>query len=213
MSAVSRLVFDWRDRLVALQVLDQDALLYMVAAVFALGTLGFAESADYRQWAEMSLGPYLLAAGICWVVARHRARHGGAEPGRRHDRVRKGIVLGLLLTVVLVPLTVEVIFRAESKPGAHVQPEVTTIEACGDSVLRHKNCYLANPKTVGTYKLSQSEDSFFPYLPGMIPFGLINATSGPRELKDARIPLTGFTLIVITGALLIAEIPSRRRWR
>ena len=34
------------------------------------------------------------------------------------DRVRQGVVLGLLLTVVLVPLTVEVILRAESKPGA-----------------------------------------------------------------------------------------------
>ncbi len=197
----------------ALQVLDQDALLYVLAAVFAFGTLGFAESADYRQWAEMSLGPYLLAAGICWVVARRRARRGDAEPGRRRDRVRKGVVVGLLLTVVLVPLTVEVIFRAESKPGAHVQPEVPVIEAAGDRVAHNKNAYLSNPKEVGTYRSSQSEDSFFPYLPGMIPFGLINATSGPRELKDARIPLTGFTLIVMTGALLIADIPSRRRWR
>ncbi len=213
MTAVSRRVFLWRDRLVALQVLEQDALLYVLAAVFALGTLGFAESADYRQWAQMSLGPYLLAAGICWAVARRRARRGGAEPDRRRDRVRKGVVVGLLLTVVLVPLTVEVILRAESKPGAHVQPEVPVIEAAGDRVAHHKNAYLSNPKEVGTYRSSQSEDSFFPYLPGMIPFGLINATSGPRELKDARIPLTGFTLIVITGALLIADIPSRRRWR
>ena len=83
MTAVSRRVFLWRDRLVALQVLEQDALLYVLAAVFALGTLGFAESADYRQWAQMSLGPYLLAAGICWAVARRRARRGGAEPDRR----------------------------------------------------------------------------------------------------------------------------------
>ncbi len=54
---------------------------------------------------------------------------------------------------------------------------------------------------------SESEDSFFPYLPGMIPFGLINATSGPAEFKDARIPLTGFSLIVITGALLLCRDP------
>jgi hypothetical protein len=90
---------------------------------------------------------------------------------------------------------------------------VPVIEACGYRVLHHKDCYLAHPKNAGTSYTQTSEDSFFPYLPGMIPFGLINATSGPAEFKDARIPLTGFTLIVICGALLIAEVPSRRRWR
>ena len=47
----------------------------------------------------------------------------------------------------------------------------------------------------------------------MIPFGLVNATSGPPELKDARVALSGFTLIVLAGALLIADTSSRRRWR
>ena len=122
-------------------------------------------------------------------------------------------MLGLLVTVVLVPLAVEVVLRAESKPGAHVQNEVTVIEACADRVAHHKNCYLSNPKSIGTSVTSQSENSFFPYLPGMIPFGLVNATSGPPEFKDARLPLTGFSLIVIAGALLIAETTSKRRWR
>ncbi len=114
---------------------------------------------------------------------------------------------------MLVPLSVEVVLRAEHHPGDEVQNEVTVIEACGDRVMQHKDCYLSHPKTIGGSVTSESEDSFFPYLPGMIPFGLINATSGPAELKDARIPLTGFSLIVVVGALLIAEIPSRRRWR
>jgi hypothetical protein len=105
------------------------------------------------------------------------------------------------------------VLRADHHPGDEVQNEVTVIEACGDRVMQHKDCYLAHPKTIGGSVTSQSEDSFFPYLPGMIPFGLINATSGPAELKDARIPLTGFSLIVISAALLIAEVPSRRRWR
>ena len=83
----------------------------------------------------MSLGPYLLAAAICAAVARRRARIAGAnatgaigtganaagarDASRRgRDRLRQGVVLGLLLTVVLVPLTVEVILRAEAKVGA-----------------------------------------------------------------------------------------------
>ena len=47
----------------------------------------------------------------------------------------------------------------------------------------------------------------------MIPFGLVNRRLGPAELKDARLPLTGFSLIVIAGALFLAETTSRRRWR
>ncbi len=146
-------------------------------------------------------------------MSRRRARRANAETGRAGDRLRRYLVLGLLATVVLVPLGVEVILRAESKPGAHVQNEIPVIEACADRVAHDKNCYLSNPKSIGTSVTSQSENSFFPYLPGMIPFGLVNATSGPPEFKDARLPLTGFSLIVIAGALLLAETTSRRRWR
>jgi hypothetical protein len=218
MTAVMRTVLGWWDRCVALSVLEQDALLYLLAAVFALGTLALAESTDYRQWAEMASGPYLIAAVLCWAVSRHRSRQlkqetDGARDRMARDRVRRGVILGLLLTVMLVPLTVEVVLLAEAKPGAHVQNEVTVIEACGDRVAHHRDCYLANPKTVGNSNIAQSQSSFFPYLPGMIPFGLINATSGPPELKDARVALTGFSLIVIVGALMIADTSSRRRWR
>jgi hypothetical protein len=214
MAAVSRSALGWRDSLVSLSVLDQDALLYVLSAVLALGTILLGESADYRQWAEMAVGPYALAVVLCFGVARwnaRRARRGADSPGR--DRLRNGVILGLLITVMLVPLSVEVVLRADHHPGDEVQNEVTVIEAGGDRVANHKNCYLSNPKNIGGSVTSQSEDSFFPYLPGMCPFGLINATSGPAELKDARIPLTGFSLIVIGAALLIAEVPSRRRWR
>ena len=214
MAAVSRWALRWRDRLVALSILDQDALLYGLAALLALGTILLGESADYRQWAEMALGPYILGAAICWAVARHSARRAkGLAMAKQSERLRNGVILALFITVMLVPLGVEVMLRADHHPGDEVQNEVTVIEAGGDRVANHKNCYLAHPKTIGGSVTSQSEDSFFPYLPGMCPFGLINATSGPAELKDARIPLTGFTLIVLTGALLLAEIPSRRRWR
>jgi len=235
MAAVTRTVQRWWDRSVALPLLVQDALLYLLAAVFALGTLIFAESVDYRQWAEMSLGPYFLAAAICLVVARRRSRAIHSEPvpveagvpneaeaaarsnargsPRGRDNLRRGVVLGLFITTVLLPLSVEVTLRAEAKPGAHAQPEVGVIEACGDRVAHHRPCYLRNPKSPGGFQPSSDQNSFFPYLPGMIPFGLINATTGPPELKDARVALSGFTLIVIAGALLIADTPSRRRWR
>ena len=181
----------------------------------------------------MSLGPYLLAAAICAAVARRRARIAGAsatgaigtgaigtgEKGigardgsrRGRDRLRQGVVLGLLLTVVLVPLTVEVILRAEAKVGA--QNEVTTIEACGNRVATPQELLPVRPEERRRRAGESGRDSFFPYLPGMIPFGLVNATSGPPELKDARVALSGFTLIVLAGGLLVADTSTRRKWR
>jgi hypothetical protein len=208
-----RSVLRWWERCSTLPVLEQDALLYLIAGVFALGTVVLAESQDYRQWAELAVAPYFVAAVVCWLVARHRAQRVGQDGPPAKDRLRAAVVLGLLVTVMIVPLGVEVTLQAEAKPGDHVQNEVTVIEACGDRVAHHKDCYLTNPKNIGTSQTNTSEDSFFPYLPGMIPFGLINTISGPAELKDARVALSGFTLIVVGGALLIADIPSRRRWR
>jgi hypothetical protein len=212
MAAVTRWALYSRDRLVALSVLDQDALLYLLAAVLAFGTILLGESADYREWAEIAVGPYAAAALICFFVARRRTRQARSDaPGK--DLVRRGVILGLLVTVMLVPLSWEVVLRAQNKPGDQVQNEVTVIEACAHRVIDHKVCYLTHPKNIGSSVVSGSEDSFFPYLPGMIVFGLIPAISKATVLKDARIPLTGFSLIVITGALLVAGIPSRRRWR
>ena len=99
-----------------------------------------------------------------------------------------------------------------------MQNEVTVIEACARSGGEPQELLPPDPKTIGTSVTSQSEDSFFPYLPGMIPFGLVNATSGPAEFKDARIPLTGFSLLVIGGvagsrdplAAALAHLPGRR---
>jgi len=82
------------------------------------------------------------------------------------------------------------------------------IEACADRVAHDKNCYLSNPKSIGTSVTSQSENSFFPYLPGMI-LRPRQCHIRAAEFKDARLPLTGFSLIVIAGALLVADTTSR----
>ena len=212
MAAVSRWALCWRDRLVALSVLDQDALLYLLASLLALGTIFLGESADYREWAEIAVGPYGGAALISFLVARFHARR-PQKKLKGGDLVRRGVIVGLLVTVVVVPLSWEVVLRSENKPGDQVQNEVTVIEACAHRVIQHKVCYLTHPKNIGSSAVSGSEDSFFPYLPGMIVFGLIPAISKATVLKDARIPLTGFSLIVISGALLIAGVRSKRRWR
>jgi len=204
-------------RCVALTVLEQDALLYLASGLLALGTYAMAVSTDYREWAAMSTGPYLLAGACCWLVSRRRAARGKRERRDAHDVLRRGLVLGLLLTTVLIPLSVEIALRAQGSQGAQAQVEIAVIERCGDRVANGHNCYLTHPATVGKSPSSDNPsidaNSYFPYLPGMIVFGLINAVPGPLGLKDARVALSGFALLVVTGALMLVDIPSRRRWR
>jgi hypothetical protein len=234
-----------RDAASALPVLRQDALLYLTAAVFAAGESWMAITADYREWGRVAVGPYLAGAVACEVAYRiARSRRGGGRYGAHsvaspdatatpaastglvrepEARLRHIVVVAVLALAVLLPLALQVNWRAQAPLGAtnphsaQAQPEVAVIERAGDRVFHFQGPYLAHPTTVG---LSPSNDdrrvnanSFFPYLPGMIPFGLANAGDVPRQLTDARVELGGFTLLVTILALSLAPVPSRRRWR
>lgn len=221
------------DRLTALPVLRQDALLYLLAGIFCAGVAALAVTADYRGWAEIALAPYLVAAAASELVLRRRRRRaaaieGAAGPAGRDtsgqpSRFRRGLILGVLCLAVLVPLGLQVTWRAEAtgtKTNPHramAQPEVAVIERAGDRFANFHDPYLSNPSTVG---VSPSNDykgvnatSFFPYLPGMFVFGLANPAPIPRPLTDARVLLAGFTLLVVGLALYLAPVTRRRKWR
>lgn len=212
-------------RVSAMPVLRQDACLYGLAAAFAAATSLFAVSDDYREWGLVSLGPYCAAAVVCELIARRKIKQGRKEPdaGRGASRVRRVVILLVLTGAVLVPLALQVTWRADAagcvvnRHDAQAQPEVAVIERAGDRFARFEDPYLRQPKTVG---ISPSNDchfinatSYFPYLPGMVPFGLANAAHVPRELNDARVPLAGFSLIVVLISLALVPATSRRRWR
>ncbi|MCU1490505.1 MAG: hypothetical protein JWM85_1910, partial [Acidimicrobiaceae bacterium] len=123
----------------------------------------------------------------------------------------------MLLGAVLVPLGAELTWRAGSQPGAHAQPEVAVIERAGDRAAHGHDPYLAKPRTVGVSPSGDSHridaDSFFPYLPGMVAFGVANTLRMPPELQDARVALVVFTLLVGIGALLASDATLSRRGR
>jgi len=198
----------------AMPLLRQDGLLYAIAAAYALGTLAVATSADYRAWGEMAGIAYLLAALVCLGL--------GAFPRLRRPttavrRARGAVALSLVIGAVVIPLVAELFWRAEARPGANAQPEVAVIERAGDRVAANRSPYLAVPRDTGispsTDARSVDATSYFPYLPGMVPFGLLNATGLPRELGDARVSLVAFSFLVFALALFVAGRGASRRLR
>ena len=222
-------------RAMALPGVVQDAVLYLASAVFAGVTIVMAVSADYRLWGEIAGISYLVGGLGCVLVAAlarrreasSRVGSGGQGGGRALDQwqpersahqarlARMAILVFVLLGAVIVPLATELTLRAEASPGANAQPEVAVIERAGDRLASGHNPYLRHPMSVGISPSSDrrqvDDTAYFPYLPGMVPFGLLNASSLPKELRDARVLLVGFTLLVVGIALaLVGGDPDRR---
>jgi hypothetical protein len=224
-STLRREVLRSADRVAELPVLRQDAILYGLSALFAAGESLFAVTADYREWGRVALVAYLAAALVCELAYRRRSRSGrlDLEQGSRASTLRRLVILAVLAAAVLAPLALQVRWRATDDQhvtnlhGAQAQPEVAVIERAGDRFARLEDPYLAHPTTVGISPSNDSRSvdasSYFPYLPGMAVFGLTNAAHVPRALRDARLPLAGFTLLVVGISLALSPSSSRRRWR
>ncbi len=196
----------------ALPLLVQDAWLYAGSCVFALLLAAVTTSADYRAWGEMAGVAYAVGLGACLVGARLTARAPLAA-----GRLRRAVLLALLLSVVAAPLGAELAWRAEAVPGGHAQPEVAVIEAAGDRAAAGESPYLNAPSDVGVAPQSDARGidtaSFFPYLPGMVVFGLPSAYSAAGALGDARLGLVLFSLVIAAIALYFGREVLRLRTR
>ncbi|WP_298210999.1 glycosyltransferase 87 family protein [Ferrimicrobium sp.] len=199
----------WRI-LAQLTPLEQDSLLYLASAIFAIGQLLISTHADYRQWAEIAVIPYAFVGLIALLLSRHRR-------ARASRFTRRGLVVSLFLLCLVVPLSISIAQRINNVPGIHAQDEVAVIERCGDRVVQNQNCYLNRPTTVGTGTQNLSKktdaDAFVPYLPGMIIFGVPNGLTIPKPLRDARVSLTLFTLVITTVALALSRLSADDRVR
>lgn len=204
----------WR-RICALPNLVQDLIVYGLAALFAGLNSVYAGTADYREWGTLTLFPYLAAAAISAALVYVHRRFPMSMSMLR--RARLIVVLLLSLSAVLVPLLSELAWRATATKNAHAQPEVAVIERAGDRIALGKSPYLLHPTSVGISPTNDSHSvdqlSFFPYLPGMAVFGLLNATSVPPEFGDARVLLTLVALVTFLIALSLTRAPPERKIR
>jgi len=199
-----------------------DAVLYAASALFAGVTAAFSTIALYRVWGEMAVGPYLVAALVSALLRRHRTRASAteidapAEPVRRSNVIRIWLFLLVLVGATLAPLSLEVALTGGGNPSAHVQPEVVVIEQAAGRLARGKHPYhavVSHGTVVSAVPGEPTYESFFPYLPLMMVFGLPRSTHGPIELTDARIFFTVATLFVVAVALALCRGPRESKVR
>ncbi len=222
-----------RRSLVALRSLSpegRDAFLYACSALFA-GITAFAVGIPlYRQWGQLAVGPYAVAAVIMVVVAlRVRAQAAGppraagsaalpaTATGDRHWKVLRVVAfLIVLFGATIVPLGLEVVWRSEGNAALHVQPEVVVVEQAGARAAHGHDPYrvvdkdghiLIHEHTEPVYEL------YYPYLPGMVVFGFSTGSRVEARLTDARIQFLLFTGLVTLFALTRLRPPTDARVR
>ncbi len=172
-----------------------DAVLYGAAAVVAASSARLDHIPLQRQWARLALGPYAVAAVVALLLAlRWRAR-----PAKRALAVRTALAVAVLLAVLVVPLALEIAWRAHDGDPLHVQSEIFLIEEGARALLHGHDPYsvsydygLLRTYPVGVWR-------HIPYLPGIFAFGMPRALLGRGPLTDARV---GFTVVSLAAALL-----------
>jgi Glycosyltransferase family 87 len=194
-----------------------DTVLYGVSGAFALLVAGFSGIALYRQWAELALGPYLAAAVLSLVCAIYQARWRRSQaPSRGRRAARISVFLVVLIGATVVPLALEVDWRSEGNPSAHVQPEVVVVEHAAHRAVHGKDPYqqvVRDGHEVVSTPGEPEYENFFPYGPLMSVFGLPSSTRGTIKLTDARIFFSLFTLAVTVAALALCRAPREPRIR
>jgi Glycosyltransferase family 87 len=203
---------------------DGDAALYGASALFALGVIVLSSSVVlYRQWAELAVGPYVAVAIVSALVGRYRrhVRRDQTAPRegqsrRRWSTTRIVLFLVAFFGATLIPLALEVSWRSDGNPSAHVQPEVSVVEQAARRATHGLDPYHAtvvNGKPVSLVPGEPAYEAFYPYLPLMTVFGLPSSLHAPIQLTDARIMFSAVTLLVVLGALALAGGSSELKIR
>jgi hypothetical protein len=169
-----------------------DVGLYAGSALVAAGVWFLADIPIQRTWGRMAVGTYAAGALVAaWFASRRRAS----------TNVRILIAIAVLTGAALLPMTLEVAHRSSTDPGLHAQSEVIVTEEAARALVHGKDPYevdyLAGPlraRPLGT-------KTHFPYLPGMLAFGLPRALGGSAPLGDARIAFAAVTLVLLGLAL------------
>jgi hypothetical protein len=164
-----------------------DAAIYAGSAAVAGGVALFASIPLYREAGRIAFGPYAVGAAVALGLALRRAGHGA-----------RLALAGLVLAGALVlPLALETVWRANTSPGLHAQSEAIITEEAAKAVVRGDDPYVATYLRGPLSARPLGTKTHFPYLPGMLVFGMPRALGGTHALTDARVSFAVVTLIVV----------------
>jgi Glycosyltransferase family 87 len=182
-----------------------DALLYGCSAIFAGLTAWAAGIPLQRSWGRVALWPYALAAAISLIAARVS----GSDQQRRRRRTL--LVAVVFAAAALAPLAVAVSRRAGRDPGAYAQSEVIIVEEAATALLDARDPYVAEYRDGPLAERPVATQVHFPYLPGMLVFGVPRASADPAAWTDARVWFTVAALAVAgMGLRRMATAPEDR---
>ncbi|HUO49204.1 MAG TPA: glycosyltransferase family 87 protein [Acidimicrobiales bacterium] len=207
---------------------ERDAVLYSASALFAVCTAQLSSIALYQQWGRLAVGPYAFGAvASAWVARRARrraelaaaagtgSRRGPeAAPGWHWNPRRTVIFLVVLLGATLMPLSLEVMWQADTGGTTHVQPEALVIQHAGTRVAHGQDPYQLVDGARHKLTAATGEpayDVYNPYLPLMTLFGLAHSTKAPPRLTDARVAFSFITIMLVVVALALCRGPTGPR--
>ncbi len=138
-----------------------------------------------------------------------------SQDGRAHwTGARVAVFLVVLCGATLMPLSLEVLWQANSGGLSHAQPEVAVVEQAGGRILHGKGLYQqvsAKGTKPSVPRGEPAYETYFPYLPGMAVFGLPSGTGAPQRLTDARVLFSLITILVVIAALAMCRGPAGGR--
>jgi len=184
-----------------------DAALYAAAAGAAALSARLDAIPVQRQWARLALVPYAAGALVALALALRR------RPARRPPAARAGLAAAVLLGALVVPLVLEVGWRAELGDRGHVQSEVFLTEQGARELVGGRNPYGASYGYGMLRTYPPGVWQHIPYLPGIFAFGLPSALAGAGSLTDARLGFTLVSLVAAVVALRIGALSGEARLR
>ncbi|TMK85273.1 MAG: DUF2029 domain-containing protein [Actinobacteria bacterium] len=179
-----------------------NAVLYLSSAVFA-GVAALAAAVPiYREWGRIASIAY--TAGTVGALA--------LVVGRGSERARAWLAILVLAGAAILPLGLEVAWRARTDPGFHAQSEAIVTEEAAKALLHGRDPYVADYLHGPLRARPLGTRTHFPYLPAMLVFGLPRGLSGDAAAADARVAFAVATLSIAGAAMWLARQGGSDPW-
>lgn len=182
-----------------------DIAVYTAGALHAALVWAHSDLVLHRRWGQTAVVGYAVAAlgalGL-WVLARWF----GAKVS---THLRLALAVIAVLGALVVPLAVNVERRVDTGSTASALSEVLVVENGADVALRGGDPYATTFSDRGFSNRHPSIREHFPYLPGMLIFGLPRAVFGDHLFTDARVAFAFFSLLVVGIGFVVRPAPGR----